>query len=90
MTAEIPLAGTDLEALPDPKWPEELQIQREVVRRAMDALEPAQRELLRLTYFSGLTNTELAEQLQLPLGTVKGRIRTAIQKMRHLLEGFSA
>jgi RNA polymerase sigma-70 factor (ECF subfamily) len=86
ITAEIPLAAADLEALPDSLWPEELQVRREAVRKAMEALEPEQRELVRLAYFSGLTHTELAEELHLPLGTIKGRIRTAIQKMRHLLE----
>jgi RNA polymerase sigma-70 factor (ECF subfamily) len=87
---EIAVETTDLEALADPVWPGELQVRREAVRQAMEALEPDQRELLRLAFFSGLTHTELADQLHLPLGTIKGRIRSAILKMRHLLEGFSA
>jgi RNA polymerase sigma-70 factor, ECF subfamily len=89
-TAEVPLSPADLEGLPDPLWPAEVQIRREAVREALEGLEPNDQNLLRLAFFSGLTHSELSEQLHLPLGTIKSRIRLSIQKMRHLLEGLPA
>jgi RNA polymerase sigma-70 factor (ECF subfamily) len=45
------------------------------VRQALAALAPDQRQLIELAYFSGLSHSEMAEQLTLPLGTVKSRVR---------------
>lgn len=59
--------------------------EKEILREALDRLEPGQRELLVLAFFSGFTHAELADSLHLPLGTVKTRIRAAITKMRELL-----
>jgi len=53
-----------------------------VARRAVAALPPAQRVPLELAYFEGLTHTEIADVLCQPLGTVKTRIRIAMQKIR--------
>lgn len=53
-----------------------------VARRAVSALPPAQRVALRLAYFEGLTHSEISDVLCQPLGTVKTRIRIAMQKMR--------
>ena len=39
-----------------------------------------------LAYFRGYTHSEIAEELNLPLGTVKGRIRSAMQKLRTLMQ----
>jgi RNA polymerase sigma-70 factor (ECF subfamily) len=58
------------------------------IYRALDQLEPEQRRLLELAFYSGLTHTELSDQLQIPLGTVKTRIRSAITRMRDLLQEF--
>jgi RNA polymerase sigma-70 factor (ECF subfamily) len=60
--------------------------EREVVRRVMCELDSADRTLIELAFFDGLTHTELAAKLGLPLGTVKTRIRSAIQQMRNLLK----
>jgi RNA polymerase sigma-70 factor (ECF subfamily) len=89
-TAEVALAQQDLQSLPDPASPAHLALTREAVRQAMEVLDPGQSTLLRLAFFSGLTHTEIAEELQLPLGTVKSRIRAAVERLRHLLEEFSA
>jgi RNA polymerase sigma-70 factor, ECF subfamily len=51
---------------------------------AMAALPPAQLETLQLAYFEGLSHGEIAERLGLPLGTVKGRIRLALERLRSL------
>jgi RNA polymerase sigma-70 factor (ECF subfamily) len=56
--------------------------QREQVRKALKTLPPEQRKILELAYFSGYTHVEIAELLELPLGTVKGRMRLGLTKIR--------
>jgi RNA polymerase sigma-70 factor (ECF subfamily) len=56
--------------------------QREQVREALGALPPEQLKILELAYFSGYTHVEIAELLGLPLGTIKGRMRLGLKKMR--------
>lgn len=48
----------------------------------VDALKPEQKLILNLIYFKGYTHVEAAEELSLPLGTVKTRLRMAIQELR--------
>ena len=55
--------------------------------KALQQLEPADRELLDLVFYSGLTHTELAANQQVPLGTVKTRVRAALGRLRKLMEG---
>jgi RNA polymerase sigma-70 factor (ECF subfamily) len=57
----------------------------EIVRKAFASLPAAQREVLRLAYFEGCSQSEIAGRLQLPLGTVKTRARQAMKKLRKLL-----
>jgi RNA polymerase sigma-70 factor (ECF subfamily) len=54
----------------------------EQVREALRGLPPEQLKVLQLAYFSGYTHTEIAELLDLPLGTVKGRMRLGLKKIR--------
>jgi RNA polymerase sigma-70 factor, ECF subfamily len=56
--------------------------QQEQVREALKTLPPEQLKVLELAYFSGHTHVEIAERLDLPLGTVKGRMRLGLQKIR--------
>ena len=58
----------------------------DAVRRALEQLPPEQKKSLELAYFSGYTQTEIAELMGVPLGTVKGRMRMGLQKLRAWLE----
>lgn len=60
--------------------------QRDQVRRALDTLPSEQLNVLELAYFSGYTHVEIAELLNLPLGTVKGRMRLGLKKIRDYFE----
>jgi RNA polymerase sigma-70 factor (ECF subfamily) len=59
--------------------------QREAVRRAVDALPDATRQVVMLVYFQGLKYREAAEVLSVPVGTVKSRLHAAIQKLAEAL-----
>ena len=52
------------------------------ISEALGSLPPEQLEALQLAYFDGLTHHEIAERLRLPLGTVKGRIRLGLDRLR--------
>ncbi|MGH2452038.1 MAG: sigma-70 family RNA polymerase sigma factor [Candidatus Limnocylindria bacterium] len=65
----------------------ERNLERRTVRDALATLPEAQRRTIELAYFGGYTQVELAELMGVPLGTVKGRVRIGLQKMRRLLEG---
>ena len=59
---------------------------REIVKDAMAQLPEAQRTALELAYFNGLTQREIAEYQDEPLGTIKTRMRLAMRKLRDILE----
>ena len=56
------------------------------VRSAMDTLPSEQCQVIELAYFGGFTHTEIADMLQTPIGTVKGRMRLGLEKMRNQLQ----
>ena len=56
-----------------------------VVRAALDALTPEQREVIELAYYGGLSHSEIAAARNLPLGTVKTRTRLALVRLRETL-----
>ncbi len=57
----------------------------ELIRERLEDLPAPQREAIVLAYYGGLSNSEIAERLALPLGTVKGRMRLALAKLREVL-----
>jgi RNA polymerase sigma-70 factor (ECF subfamily) len=57
------------------------------LRSALDDLPPDQRQVIELAYFGGLSHSQIAEMLDLPPGTVKGRMRLGLTKMRSTLGG---
>lgn len=68
-----------------PETAAHLAIQQERVREAMATLPDTQKEVLALAYFKGYSHSEIARELELPLGTAKARIRSGMQKLRALL-----
>jgi len=78
----------------DPEGPEEvegtedlaaLRSRRRIVQEALGRLPAEQREALELAYYGGFTQSELAERLGLPLGTIKSRMFTGLRRLRDLL-----
>ena len=75
-TAEVPDAWQALS----------LDLERQQIREAFALLPDAQRQTLELAYFGGLTHAEIARRMEVPLGTVKGRMRIGLEKMRSFLQ----
>ncbi len=72
--------------LESPEELTDLAMQQHRVRIAIAALPRDQQEVLALAYFQGLSHSLIAERLEQPLGTVKTRIRLAMQRLRELLK----
>jgi RNA polymerase sigma factor (sigma-70 family) len=73
-----PATGTTAEAA-------ELRERREAVQRALAQLPEEQRRPIELAYYGGLSQSELAERLGEPLGTIKSRMFTGLKRLRELL-----
>ena len=92
---ESPLEGDDGEvvvqqvAASDPGLDAEDAERRRVVTAALSQLPTEQREALELGYYGGLSQSEIAERTGQPLGTVKTRMRLAMQKLRSQLQILS-
>jgi RNA polymerase sigma-70 factor (ECF subfamily) len=85
-----------LEGLPE-RADESMNVEHEVtvsmeaaqVREAMAVLPVEQQQAIELAYFSGLSHSEIARKLDVPIGTIKGRLRIGLQKMRAFLDQAS-
>jgi RNA polymerase sigma-70 factor (ECF subfamily) len=76
-------------AVPDERWgnPSARAEVRDAVRGVLGELPENQREVIELAYLGGYTQTEIAERLQQPLGTVKTRMRAGMERLRSLAGG---
>jgi RNA polymerase sigma-70 factor (ECF subfamily) len=88
----VSLTGDDdsgpLEIEADEDGPEELvetMIERKHIRQGIAGLPTDQRRVVELAFFQGMTHSQMAETLGEPLGTVKSRVRLAMQRLRGLL-----
>ncbi|MCB0032988.1 MAG: sigma-70 family RNA polymerase sigma factor [Anaerolineales bacterium] len=80
---ELPTEPVSQQGSPEVKA--SLSWQQEQVRQALAALPETQRESLALAYFRGMSHSEIAAHLEIPLGTIKGRIRAGMQTLKGLL-----
>jgi RNA polymerase sigma-70 factor (ECF subfamily) len=77
----------DLAGLCDTWQLADASLRAQAVHRAVESLPQEQRQVLELAYFLGLSQTEISERTGAPLGTVKGRTRLALQRLRMELAG---
>jgi RNA polymerase sigma-70 factor, ECF subfamily len=71
----------------DPLMDESRIQNQEIIREAFRALSADERQLIELAYFEGLSQSEMAEKLHQPLGTVKSRVRAALARLRSAVSG---
>ena len=84
---ELPLELERLPEDPSDTWSEVSNtLDRELLKRCLERIPKLQREAIQLAYFDGYTQREIAELKGIPLGTVKGRIRIGMEKLRSLLQ----
>jgi RNA polymerase sigma-70 factor (ECF subfamily) len=79
--------ATAVGAFSDPWHEVSLKLERDAVREALTSLPPEQRQAVELAYFGGYSQTEIADLTRVPLGTVKGRMRLALEKLSSYLRG---
>jgi RNA polymerase sigma-70 factor (ECF subfamily) len=63
--------------------PSRMDVDHIGLRELLDKLEPDQRVLIEMAYFQGFSQAELAEELNIPLGTIKSRMRIALRNLRN-------
>jgi RNA polymerase sigma-70 factor (ECF subfamily) len=80
---DLPLSNGPV--VPDTEARVEVSLQRARIRSAVAQLPADQRQALILAYFKGYTHQQIADVLEQPLGTIKTRIRLAMQKLREIL-----
>jgi RNA polymerase sigma-70 factor (ECF subfamily) len=77
------MEGQSIEpAVTDPWAQVALELSGEEVRKALSELPAEQRQTIELAYYGGYSQSEIATAMEVPLGTVKGRVRIALDKLR--------
>jgi RNA polymerase sigma-70 factor (ECF subfamily) len=74
-------------AIPDIWQTVSATVERDTIRQALATLPGEQQKTVELAYFGGYSQPEIAQAMGVPLSTVKGRMRMAMQKLRTILEG---
>ncbi len=83
---ELPLELERLPEDPSDTWSEVSNtLDLETLRSCLDRIPRDQREAIEMAYFEGYTRREISELREIPLGTVKGRIRIGMEKLRSIL-----
>ena len=84
---------SSLDDQPEKEWIQEedpvLGPDRMAVRAALETLPAEQRRVIELGYFEGLSSSEIATELGIPLGTVKSRVASALGRLRAVMGGGS-
>ena len=80
------LSPGDEPTVEGPEPATEASMQRQRIRAAISQLPPEQQQVLAMAFLQGYTHQEISEALHQPLGTVKTRVRTAMQKLRRMLQ----
>ena len=83
LESEVPASGRGS----DPWREVSLSLERQAIREALASLPPEQRQAVELAYWGGYSYREIAELSRVPLSTVKGRMRLALEKLGSYLEG---
>lgn len=84
---ELPLELERLPEAPNDTWAEVANsLSGDALKKCLDQIPQEQREAIQMAYFEGYTQREISESTGTPLGTVKGRIRIGMAKLRGLLE----
>ncbi len=86
--ADFPLTSSRL-AADETSYLALLAIDRSAVREALASLPAEQRQTIQMAYFAGYTHVEIAAAMNVPLGTVKSRLRIALERLRSLLQGVT-
>ncbi|HTQ08130.1 MAG TPA: sigma-70 family RNA polymerase sigma factor [Polyangiaceae bacterium] len=84
-TRAVPLEGSDGEGPIDPSVDPARIRDHQRLSKAFTVMTPDEQEVIVLGYFEGLSSSEIAEKLGAPIGTVKSRTRSALQKLRGAL-----
>ena len=86
------LDPNDPALVPEPELPADenldLKDRRQFIRKCLNELPKDQREVTELSFMEGLTHQEISDGLGIPLGTVKSRLRLAVEKLKPMIRGL--
>ncbi len=83
---EAVIATQDRKQVSDPTENMVARLQEGIVKKNLSQLGEKQLEVIRLSYYESMSHSEVSEQLGIPLGTVKSRLREAINQLRRIME----